>query len=118
GFDGAPGGTDASAWTRWVLYLAVFAFLAAFFSFAGSAALSPATRVAILVGASGLASIAGALLHRRRRSEGMALLVLGGLLLPVAFWFLVEHYALFRPPTPLAWWCALAVVLAAAYIAS
>ena len=80
GFEDSPPPTDAGQRIRWVLYLAVFAFLAAFFSFAGSSdALSGgAARVAVLLLASLAAVGAGVVLHRRHRTEGMALLILGG----------------------------------------
>ncbi len=117
GFEDSPPPTDAGQRIRWVLYLAVFAFLAAFFSFAGSSdALSGgAARVAVLLLASLAAVGAGVVLHRRHRTEGMALLILGGMLLPIAFYFTVHQYGLLHTSIPYLWWFVLALCLAASY---
>lgn len=105
-------------WIRWVFYLAVFAFLAAFFSFAGSRAtsLGASTRIGVLLAAS-IASIAfGTWIYPRRRIEGIALFILSGLLLPITFYFLVHYYHLWNPPQPFLWWTALGTLLTAAYL--
>lgn len=108
---------DAGQWIRWVLYLAVFAFLAAFFSFAGSndALSGGAPRVAVLLLASFVAIVSGVVLHRRHRTEGMALLILGGMLLPIAFYFTVHQYRLLLTSIPYLWWSVLGLCLAVAY---
>jgi len=108
---------EAGQWIRWVLYLAVVAFLAAFFSFAGStaAALGPTVRVAVLLSFSLGALAAGAVYYRRRRTEGMALLILGGLLLPISYYFTVHQYHLWQLDVPYLGWCLLAGVMAVLY---
>ncbi len=115
----APPPGEAGQWIRWVMYLAVFAFLAAFFSFAGSSSelAGAATRVGILLVSSLAALGAGVFLHRRQRNEGMALLILGGLLLPIAFYFAVHQYKLLVLDAPYLWWSLLGMVMAALYTA-
>lgn len=110
---------ETGQWIRWVLYLAVFAFLAAFFSFAGSsgAFAGAALRVAVLLLSSLGALGAGAFLHRRQRTEGRALLILGGMLLPIAFYYAVHHYALLPLQSPYLWWFVLGLVMAGLYTA-
>ncbi|ETW95246.1 MAG: hypothetical protein ETSY1_31470 [Candidatus Entotheonella factor] len=86
--------TDAAGrWTRWILYLAIITFLAAFFSFAGSRAvnLGPAIRVGLLILTAVVAIITGFAIHLRHRISSMVLLVLGGMLLPISLFFAV-HY--------------------------
>ncbi len=104
---------------RWILYLAVFAFLAAFFSFAGSQStqLGPPLRIGILLLSSVCCLLAGTWLQSRIRSESMALLILGGLLLPTTYYYAVYVYKLLTVSAPYLWLSALAAILAAIYIA-
>ncbi len=104
-------------WIRWVVYLAIFSFLAAFFSFARSHSISlgPLLRSGILIGTSMIALIGGALIYRNHRVTGIALLILGGLLLPITFYFTVHFYQLLHLLHPYLWWSLLGLVLSIVY---
>jgi hypothetical protein len=67
----------AGRWTRWILYLAIITFLAAFFSFAGSRAVDivPAIRVGLLTFGAVAAMLTGFVIHTRYRIASMVLLV-------------------------------------------
>ncbi len=101
-------------WTRWILYLAILTFLAAFFSFAASSALDliPSIRVGLLAFGAGVGLFTGMVIHHRHRISSMVLLVLGGMLLPITFFFAVHHYHIWPLPTPFLWWSVLGLVMA------
>ncbi len=103
----------AGRWTRWILYLAIITFLAAFFSFAGSRAvdLVPAIRVGLLTLGAVAAMLTGFVIHNRHRIASMVLLVLGGMLLPISFFFAVHYYQIWPLSEPFLWWSALGLVM-------
>ncbi len=104
----------AGVWTRWILYLAILTFLAAFFSFAASSAvdLTPSIRVGLLTLGAVAGLLTGIVIHTRHRISSMVLLVLGGMLLPIAFFFAVHHYKIWPLPDPFLWWSALGLIMA------
>ena len=105
---------DAGRWTRWILYLAIITFLAAFFSFAGSRAvdLVPAVRVGLLALGAVAAILTGFVIHQRHRIASMVLLVLGGMLLPISFFFAVHYYQIWLLSEPFLWWSVLGLIMA------
>ena len=104
----------AGRWTRWILYLAIVTFLAAFFSFAGSRAvdLGPAIRVGLLTLGAVAAILTGFVIHTRHRISSMVLLVFGGMLLPISFFFAVHYYQIWSLQKPFLWWGALGLIMA------
>ncbi len=107
--------TDATGrWTRWILYLAIITFLAAFFSFAGSRAvdLGPALRVGLLTFGAAAAILTGFAIHTRHRISSMVLLVFGGMLLPISFFFAVHYYRIWSLHEPFLWWSGLGLIMA------
>jgi hypothetical protein len=107
----------AGQWVRWVVYLAVLALFAAFFAFAGSEASGggPVLRVGVLLVAAVVSFGLGGWVHRTRRIEGIALLLLGGLLVPVAFYFAVYYYQLMTFARPFLMWALLSFVMSCVY---
>jgi hypothetical protein len=101
-------------WTRWILYLAIITFLAAFFSFAGSRAvdLVPALRVGLLTLGAAVATLTGFVIHTQHRISSMVLLVLGGMLLPISFFFAVHYYQIWPLQKPFLYWSVLALLMA------
>ncbi len=99
---------------RWILYLAIITFLAAFFSFAGSRAvdLGPMLRVGLLTLGAAAAMLTGFVIHTRHRIASMVLLVIGGMLLPIAFFFAVHYYHIWLLHTPFLWWSGLGLIMA------
>ncbi len=115
GFNANPAEADtAGTWTRWILYLAILTFLAAFFSFAASNAvdLIPSIRVGLLVLGAVIGLLTGIVIHTRHRISSMVLMVLGGMLLPIAFFFAVHHYKLWPVSNPFLWWSVLGLIMA------
>jgi hypothetical protein len=104
----------AGRWTRWILYLAIVTFLAAFFSFAGSHTVNlvPTIRVSLLACGAVTAIFVGLGIHARHRISSMVLVVLGGMLLPISFFFTVHHYRIWLLQQPFLWWSALGFILA------
>jgi hypothetical protein len=101
-------------WTRWILYLAIITFLAAFFSFASSHAvdLGPTIRVGLLTFGAVATILTGFVIHTRHRISSMVLLVLGGMLLPISFFFAVHYYSIWPLHEPFLWWSVLGLTMA------
>jgi hypothetical protein len=104
----------AGRWTRWIVYLAIITFLAAFFTFAGSRAvdLVPAIRVGLLTFGAVVAMLMGVVIHARHRISSMVLVVLGGMLLPISFFFAVHYYLIWPLQRPFLCWSALGLLMA------
>ncbi len=114
----APAADQAlGQWTRWVLYLAIFTFLAAFFSFARSqaVALGPPLRVGVLFLGSMVALLTGSIIHSRRRMVGVVLFILGMMLLPTTFFFAVHYDTLWTLSAPFLWWGGLGLLLSVGF---
>ncbi len=115
GFTVSDREADATGrWMRWILYLAIITFLAAFFSFAGSRAvdLGPTLRVGLLALGAVAAVLTGLVIHPRHRISSMVLLVFGGMLLPISFFFAIHYYHIWSLRAPFLWWSGLGLFMA------
>jgi hypothetical protein len=104
-----------ATWSRRILYLAIITFLAAFFSFAGSAAIAliPPIRVGLLALAAISGIVTGCILHARHRISSMVCVTLGAMLLPITFFFAIHYYAFWPLTHPFWWWSVLGLAMAA-----